>query len=113
MDVIRSVLAQIVADEHRVSAQRIALEERGAGLTETVLGIGTALSVIIALLLNGLLTRLAVSEAGAASDLATQARRLEMQQAELERQTRQLQGQANQLVAANRDPARDVGESPG
>lgn len=47
------------------------------------------------------MTRLAVSEAGAASDLATQARRLEMQQAELERQTRQLQGQANQLVAAN------------
>ncbi len=101
MDVIRSVLAQIVADEHRVSAQRIAREERGAELTETVLVIGTALSVITAVLLNGLLTRLAVSEAGAASDLATQAQRLEAQQAELERQTTQLQGQANQLVAAN------------
>ena len=101
MDVIRSVLAQIVAEEHRVTAQRIALEERGSGLTETVLVIGTALSVITAVLLNGLLTRLAVSEAGAARDLATQAQQLEMQQAELERQTQQLQGQANQLAAAN------------
>ena len=101
MDVIRSVLAQIVADEHRVSAQRIALEERGAGLTETVLVVGTALSVITALLLNGMLTRLAVSEATAASVLATQAERLTRQQVDLERQTKQLQGQATQLAAAN------------
>jgi signal transduction histidine kinase len=101
MDVIRSVLGQIVADEHRVSAQRIAIEERGAGLTETVLVVGTTISVITALLLNGMLTRLAVSEATAASDLATQAGRLQTQQAELERQTKQLQGQATQLVAAN------------
>jgi signal transduction histidine kinase len=101
MDLIRSVLGQIVADEHRVSAQRIALEERGAGLTETVLVVGTAISVITALLLNGLLTRLAVSEATAASGLATQADRLQTQQAALERQTKQLQGQATQLAAAN------------
>jgi signal transduction histidine kinase len=101
MDRIRSVLAQIVADEHRVSAGRIALEERGAELTETVLVVGTGLSVIIALLLNGLLTRLAVSEAAAASNLAGQAQRLETQQAALEKQTAQLRGQAAQLVAAN------------
>ena len=101
MDVIRSVLAQIVAEEHRVSAQRIALEERGAGLTETVLAVATALSVITALLLNGMLTRHAVSEATAARDLGAQADRLKTQQAELERQTNQLQGQATQLAAAN------------
>jgi signal transduction histidine kinase len=101
MDAIRAVLGEIVADEHRVSAQRIGLAERDAEITETVLGIGTVAAVVIALLLNAILARHATSEAAAARGLATQAQRLEAQQLALERQTRQLQEQAAQLTAAN------------
>jgi len=104
MDSIRSVLATMEASERQNLASRDATEERHAFVVTMVLVVGTLAAFLIAILLNGILTRYAESQTAAAVKLDRQNRQLdeqntqlEAQSLELELQNQQLQDQASEL----------------
>ncbi len=103
MEEIRRVVGSMLREEHDLALRRGAVEEQRARVTEAVLVAGTGASAVIALVLNGMLTRYAESEASAARELATRAEALEVQQRELERQARRLQEQAGELETQNEE----------
>ena len=104
MDDIRATLHALANRQEALLAERTAAAERHYRVVEaTVIG-GTIAAVLIALLLNALLTRFADTQAAAArrldaqnTELADANRLLGEQSVELELQNQQLQDQASEL----------------
>ena len=103
MDAVRGILGLINTEARNLYVRRVAIEERRARVTEVVLIAGTAIAVVMALFLNGMLTRYATAQATAARKLAAQAAQLQAQAVELEFQARQLQDQATELETQNEE----------
>ena len=97
MDRIRALIGSMEVSERALLSVRSADEERRAEIVTLVLVLGTVAAVLIALVLNGLLTRYAESQARAARDLDLQNTQLESQGLELELQNQQLQEQASEM----------------
>ena len=104
MDEIRGVLGQLSARQDELLAQRIAASDRHYRVVTVTDVAGTTVAVLIALLLNTMLTRYADSQATAARRLHAQNaelhdanRLLADQTMELELQNQQLQDQAVEL----------------
>ena len=104
MDQLRAVLREIAARQQALLDQRIAESDRHYRIVELIVGLGTIGAVIIALVLNTLLTRYANAQADAARrlesqnvELADANRLLGEQTMELELQNQQLQDQAMEL----------------
>jgi len=104
MDDVRAVLRDIAARQEQMLDERIAESDRHYRLVEIIVAAGTIAAVLIALVLNTLLTRYADTQAGAARRLDAQNvelshanRLLGEQTLELELQNQQLQDQTAEL----------------
>ena len=97
MDRIRALVGGMETTERALLSERSVQEERRAEAVTVVLVVGTVAAVLIAIVLNGLLTRYAESQTRAARDLDLQNTRLESQALELEMQNQQLHEQAAEL----------------
>jgi len=104
MDDIRGVLGQISAHQDALLAQRLAESDRHYQKVQIMDVVGTTLVVVLALVLNSLLTRYADHQAASArvlhaqnAELSDANRRLGEQTMELELQNQQLQEQTLQL----------------
>jgi signal transduction histidine kinase len=104
MDAVRSSLGALEADERQLLASRALEEERYSRIVTLVLVGGTLAAFVIAIVLNGMLTRYAESQAASARELDRrneqldeQNTQLEAQALELELQNQQLQDQASEL----------------
>ncbi|HXF24505.1 MAG TPA: CHASE3 domain-containing protein [Gemmatimonadaceae bacterium] len=97
MDSIRTHVATIESAERSLLATRSTVEGYHSEVVTLVLVGGTLAAVLIAIVLNGLLTRYADTQSAAARALALQNTRLESQTVELEMQNQQLQEQASEL----------------
>ncbi|HMI58560.1 MAG TPA: CHASE3 domain-containing protein, partial [Gemmatimonadaceae bacterium] len=104
MDEIRGVLGNIATRQEQLLNERIAESDRHYRVVEIIVGAGTIAAVLIALVLNTLLTRFANTQADAARRLDAQNielsdanRILGEQTVELELQNQQLQEQTMEL----------------
>jgi signal transduction histidine kinase len=104
MDDVRAVLRDIAARQEQMLDERIAESDRHYRLVEIIVAAGTIAAVLIALVLNTLLTRYADTQADAARRLDAQNvelshanRLLGEQTLELELQNQQLQDQTAEL----------------
>lgn len=97
MDAIRVLMATMETTERGLLATRSSVERRNANIVTFVLVGGTLVAFLIAILLNGMLTRYAESQANAARELDLQNTQLESQALELELQNQQLLEQASEL----------------
>ena len=97
MDAIRALMATMETTERGLLATRSAEEERHAKIVTFVLVGGTLAAFLIAIVLNGMLTRYAESQTDAARELDLQNTELESQALELELQNQQLLEQASEL----------------
>jgi signal transduction histidine kinase len=97
MDSIRTHVAAMEGTERSLLATRSVAEDHHADIVTVVLIGGTLAAVFFAIILNGLLTRYAASQADAARELALQNGQLQSQALELARQNHQLGEQASEL----------------
>ena len=104
MDNVRAVLRDIAARQEQMLDERIAESDQHYRLVEVIVGAGTVGAVLIALVLNTLLTRYANAQADAArlldaqnAELSHANRLLGEQTLELELQNQQLQDQTAEL----------------
>ncbi|HLB11172.1 MAG TPA: CHASE3 domain-containing protein [Gemmatimonadaceae bacterium] len=104
MEDIRGVLRHIAARQQTLLEQRIAESDRNYRILVVIVVAGTITVIVIALMLNTLLTRFAISQSAAARrldaqnvELADANRLLSEQTMELELQNRQLQDQAIEM----------------
>jgi len=97
MDGARLVAAEMERSEARLLAQHTASEARLARVIKTVVVVGTIVTVLVALLVNTLLSRHAAAHERLTHDLGVSNVRLEAQALELEAQNRQLHEQAAEL----------------
>ena len=97
MDGARLVATEMERSEARLLAQHTASEARLARVIKTVVIVGTIVTVLVALLVNTLLSRHAAAHERLTHDLGVSNARLEEQALELEVQNRQLQEQAAEL----------------
>jgi signal transduction histidine kinase len=104
MVVIRGLLQNIAAHQQALLEQRIAESDRNFRIVEAVIVAGTITAIVIALMLNTLLTRFANAQADAARRLDAQNRelgdsnrKLGELMVELELQNKQLQEQAVEM----------------
>jgi signal transduction histidine kinase len=104
MDEIRGVLREVAARQEQLLDERIAESDRHYRLVEIIVAAGTIGAVLIALVLNTLLTRYADAQADAARlldaqnvELADANHHLGEQTVELELQNQQLQDQTSEL----------------
>ncbi len=104
MDDIRGLLRKIATRQQTLLDQRIAESDRNYNLAEVFVVVGTTTAIVIALMLNTLLTRFANEQADAANRLDAQNReladtnhKLSDLTVELELQNQQLQDQAVEM----------------
>ncbi len=97
MDAARAVAASMEERETTLLAARAAREMRLAGIIKWVLIFGTIVEVLVAVLVNTLLSRHAASQERLSRDLDLSNARLEQQAEELEVQNQQLQEQALEM----------------
>jgi signal transduction histidine kinase len=104
MEDIRSLLNGVAARQQNLLEQAIARSERGYSIVEAIVIAGTVTAIVIALMLNTLLTRFANAQADAARRLDAQNRelgdsnhKLNELTVELELQNQQLQEQAVEM----------------
>lgn len=103
MDSIRMFVGNLIAGERGLLARRQAAEERRSGVVTVILVAGTAIAVLLALVLNGMLLRHALIEERLAREVESRNRRLEEQNVELAQQAQQLQDQAAELEMQNEE----------
>lgn len=101
MDQIRTVLEAVENDERTLLVARRSSEARWRAIVTVTLILGTLAGALVAVFVNGLLTRFAVTQEESARLLATQNSQLREQARELELQHRQLQDQATELELQN------------
>jgi signal transduction histidine kinase len=117
MDGVRRLLSSIASRQEALLDQRIVESDRHYAIVEAIIVGGTIAAVLIALLLNTLLTRFADSQTDAAHRLDAQNIVLSdancllgEQTLELELQNQQLQDQTNELDAQQRHLEQQAGE---
>lgn len=98
MDRIRVTLGTLEANERRLLATRAAAEEHFASAVTVILIGGTLVTFVIVMLLNGILTRYAESQATAARELNRQNKQLDEQNGVLESQSLELELQNQRPV---------------
>ncbi len=117
MDDIRATLRALASRQELVLEERTAAEEKHYHVVEAIVIGGTIAAVLIALLLNTLLTRFANSQADAVrsldaqnSELSDANHMLAEQSIELELQNQQLQDQASELEMQSEELTASVDE---
>jgi signal transduction histidine kinase len=103
MDSIRVIEGNIMAAERGLLQRREAADANRQRIVTLILVAGTALAVVLALVLNGILLRGAVIESRLAREVETRNHQLEEQNLELEAQAHQLQEQASELETQNEE----------
>jgi signal transduction histidine kinase len=103
MNAVRARLANINATEQGLLEQRRTIERRNERIVTLIIGLGTIVGVLLALVINGMLLRSAEKESRLARDVAIRNTQLEEQNLELEQQATQLEEQAAELEMQNEE----------
>jgi signal transduction histidine kinase len=103
MDSIRTIAGNIIATERSLLERRQTAEAARGLVVTWILVAGTAIAVVLALILNAALLRHAETEARLHRDLDIRNQQLQEQNLELEVQSQQLQEQAAELEMQNEE----------
>ncbi|MGE5100513.1 MAG: CHASE3 domain-containing protein, partial [Deltaproteobacteria bacterium] len=103
MDSIRTIVGNVMTSERSLLERRQAAEATRALVVTWIVVAGTAIAVVLALMLNAALLRHAETEARLHRDVDIRNQQLEEQNLELELQSQQLQEQASELEVQNEE----------